>query len=251
MGGELPEMADWDELFDESYFRFYGPMLDDERARIEAEGAIGLADVEPGAEVLDCPCGFARHSAVLATLGYRMTGVDRSAAQLAEARRRLGSAEWPRLSRADYRELPFEDASFDAALNLFTSLGYLDRDGDVTVLRELRRVLRPGGRLVLETMHRDRLARVYTPRAWDPLPDGSIVHRRSGSFDLVAGTVANTYRILGGDDPVERRFVHRVYTAGEWDAMLAEAGFSQRRFLGGWNGEPLTPETRLIAVATG
>ena len=173
MGGELPEMADWDELFDESYFRFYGPMLDDERARIEAEGAIGLADVEPGAEVLDCPCGFARHSAVLAKLGYRMTGVDRSAVQLAEARRRLGSAEWPRLSRADYRELPFEDASFDAALNLFTSLGYLDRDGDVTVLRELRRVLRPGGRLVLETMHRDRLARVYTPRAWDPLPDGS------------------------------------------------------------------------------
>ena len=70
-------------------------------------------------------------------------------------------------------------------------------------------------------------------------------------FDLVAGTVATTYRILGGDDPVERRFVHRVYTAGEWDAMLAEAGFSQRRFLGGWNGEPLTPETRLIAVATG
>ena len=97
MGGELPEMADWDELFDESYFRFYGPMLDDERARIEAEGAIGLADVEPGAEVLDCPCGFARHSAVLAKLGYRMTGVDRSAAQLAEARRRLGSVEWPRL----------------------------------------------------------------------------------------------------------------------------------------------------------
>ncbi len=67
MSGDLPEMDGWDELFDESYFRFYGPMLDDERARIEAEGAIGLAAVEPGAEVLDCPCGFARHSAVLAS----------------------------------------------------------------------------------------------------------------------------------------------------------------------------------------
>jgi SAM-dependent methyltransferase len=249
VGGELPEMADWDELFDESYFRFYGPLLDDERARLEAEGAIGLAGVEPGAEVLDCPCGFARHSAVLAKLGYRMTGVDRSATQLAEAQRRLGAAEWPRLSRADYRELPFEDATFDAALNLFTSLGYLDRDGDIAVLRELRRVLRPAGNLVLETMHRDRLARVYTPRAWDPLPDGS-VFLEERLFDQLAGTVATTYRILG-DAPVERRFVHHVYTAGEWDAMLAEAGFSQRRFLGGWNGEPLTPETRLIAVATG
>ena len=248
MGEGLPEMADWDDVFDESYTRFYAPFLDDERTRIEAEGAIGLAEVAPGAHVLDCPCGFARHTAVLAGLGYRMTGVDRSAVQLAEARRRLGPAEWPLLVRADYRELPFADASFDAVLNLFTSLGYLDREGDVTVLGQLRRVLRPGGRLVLETMHRDRLARVYTPRAWDPLPDGStFVQERI--FDAVAGTVATTYRILGSDEPVERRFVHRVYTAGEWDTMLAEAGFGERRFLGGWNGEPLTSETRLIAVA--
>ncbi len=242
-------MADWDDVFDETYLRFYGPFLDDERTRVEAEGAIGLADVEPGAEVLDCPCGFARHTAVLAELGYQMTGVDRSAVQLEEARRRLGSADWARLVRADYRELPFDVASFDAVLNLFTSLGYLDRNGDVTVLGELRRVLRPGGKLVVETMHRDRLARIYTPRAWDPLPDGStFVQERI--FDQVAGTVATTYRILDGDAPVERRFVHRAYTAGEWDTMLAEAGFSERRFLGGWHGEPLTPDTRLIAVAS-
>jgi SAM-dependent methyltransferase len=249
MGGSLPEMDEWDPLFDETYFRFYGPILDDERARTEAEGAIGLAGVEPGAEVLDCPCGFARHAAVLAGLGYRVTGVDRSEAQLAEARRRLGSPEWPRLVRADYRELPFADGSFDAALNLFTSLGYLDRAGDVGVLRELRRVLRPGGRLVLETMHRDRFAAVYTPRMWEPLPDGSFFLQER-IFDQVEGTVGTTYRILGGDDPLERRFVHHLYTPGEWDAMLAEAGFSARRFLGGWNDEPLSVDTRLIAVAT-
>ena len=44
-------MADWDDVFDETYLRFYGPFLNDERTRVEAEGAIGLADVEPGAEV--------------------------------------------------------------------------------------------------------------------------------------------------------------------------------------------------------
>ena len=242
-------MEGWDDVFDESYFRFYGPMLDDERALREARGAIGLAAVEAGAEVLDCPSGFARHAAVPAELGYRVTGVDRSPVQLDEARRRIGSREWPRLVRADYRDLPFADASFDAALNLFTSLGYLDRAGDVAVLGELRRVLRPGARLVVETMHRDRLARVYTPRAWDPLPDGtSFLQERV--FDQVGGTVSTTYRILDGDDPVERSFVHRVYTAGEWDAMLADAGFGERRFLGGWNDEPLSPETRLIAVAS-
>ena len=242
-------MDDWDDVFDESYLRFYGPFLDDERTRVEAEGAIRLAGVEPGAEVLDCPCGFARHAQLLAELGYRVTGVDRSQVQLDEARPRVGSSEWPRLMRADYRALPFEDSSFDAALNLFTSLGYLDQAGDVAVLRELRRVLRPSARLVVETMHRDRLARIYTPRSWDPLPDGSFFLQER-IFDQVTGTVSTTHRILGGDEPIERRFVHRVYTVGEWDAMLADAGFGERRFLGGWNEEPLSPETRLIAVAS-
>jgi SAM-dependent methyltransferase len=249
MGRSLPEMEGWDEVFDETYLRFYAPLLDEDRTRVEAEGAIGLAGVEPGAEVLDCPCGFARHSQVLARRGYRVTGVDRSTVQLDEARTRVGAAEWPRLVLADYRALPFEDGSFDVALNLFTSLGYLDRPGDVAVLGELRRVLRPGARLVVETMHRDRLARIYTPRVWEPLPDGS-AFLQERIFDPIAGTVTTTHRIVDGDDPVERRFAHRVYTAGEWDAMLAEAGFGTRRFLGGWNEEPLTPDARLIAVAS-
>lgn len=248
MSGSLPEMKNWDAVFDQTYLRFYGPFLDDERARAEATGAVRLAGLEAGADVLDCPCGYGRHAQVLAELGYRVIGVDRSQTQLDEARRRIGAAEWPRLVRADYRELPFEGGSFDAALNLFTSLGYLDRAGDVAVLSELRRVLRAGGRLVVETMHRDRLARVYTPRVWDRLPDGSVfVQERQ--FDPVAGTIATTYEILG-DDPVERRFVHRVYTAGEWDVMLSEAGFAERRYFGGWDDEPLTPDSRLIVVAS-
>ena len=161
MSGSLPEMGDWDAVFDETYLRTYLPFFDEERTREEALGAVALAGVEPGAEILDCPVGFGRHALVLTEVGYRVTGLDRSETQLAEAERRRGDAEWPRLVRGDYRELPFEDASFDAVLNLFTSLGYLERDEDVGVLREFRRVLRPGGALVVETMHRDRLARVF------------------------------------------------------------------------------------------
>src|SRR5918999_4636975 len=145
MSGSLPEMSDWDPVFDETYLLTYLPFFTEERTREEALGAVALAGVEPGAEVLDCPSGFGRHALVLTEAGYRVTGVERSEAQLAESERRRGDAEWPRLVRGDYRELPFEDESFDAALNLFTSLGYLERDEDVGVLRELRRVLRPGG----------------------------------------------------------------------------------------------------------
>ena len=109
------------------------------------------------------PCGFGRHAIPLAEAGYLVTGLDRSQTQLAEAERRRGEAEWPRLVRGDYRQLPFEDASFDAVLTLFSSLGYLERDEDVGVLRELRRVLRPGA----HARRRDGTPRrVCALRAW-------------------------------------------------------------------------------------
>ena len=250
MGDELPAMeGGWDDLFDESYMRTYLPFLDGERAVSEAKAAAALAGVPEGGEILDCPCGFGRHALVLADAGYRVTGVDRSEVQLAEAERRRAGASGPRLVRADYRELPFDDASFDAVLCLFTSLGYLPRDEDVAVLAEFRRVLRPRGTLIVELMHRDRLARSFRARDWDSDPAGGLVVRER-EFDLVAGTVSNhqLYIPLEGER-ISRRFVVRVYTAGEWAAMAREAGFADVECLGGWEGDALSIGARLVLRA--
>jgi ubiquinone/menaquinone biosynthesis C-methylase UbiE len=249
MSGSLPEMGDWDAVFDETYLLTYLPFLSEERTRDEALGAVALAGVEPGAEILDCPVGFGRHALVLTDAGYRVTGLERSETQLAEAERRRGEAEWPKLVRGDYRELPFENESFDAVLNLFTSLGLLERDEDVGVLREFRRVLRPGGALVVETMHRDRLARVFVARTWDPLPDGSLFLQER-DVDWVEGTTSTLHLIVTPDgERIERRFVHRGYTATEWVAMLGEAGFADVDCFSDWVGEPPSPDRRLIIRA--
>lgn len=241
----------WDELFDESYLATYVPFLDEERTRSEALGAVALAGLEPGAEVLDAPCGFGRHALVLAEAGYRVTGIDRSAVQLAEAERRRGEAEWPKLVRADYRELPFPDAGFDAVLCLFSALGYLDRAGDVGVLSEFRRVLRPGGALVVETMHRDRLARILTERRWDHLPGGGLFLAED-EFDQVAGVIRTTHTMIDADGRrTERRVGIRVYTATEWVAMAREAGFAEIEAFGGFEREPLSIERRLWLLARG
>lgn len=243
-------MGEWDAVFDETYLRTYVPFLDDERTGEEARGAISLAGVGPGAEVLDCPVGFGRHALVLAAAGYRVTGLDRSEEQLAEAERLRGDAEWPRLLRGDYRALPFADGSFDAVFNLFTSLGYLERHEDVRVLGEFNRVLRPGGALVLETMHRDRLARVFTARTWDPLPDGSLFLQEHDP-DWMTGEFSVLHLIVTPEgEQVERRFVHRLYTVTEWAAMLREAGFADVSPFADWQGTMRpTPDRRLIVRA--
>jgi SAM-dependent methyltransferase len=252
MSGSLPEMGGWDAVFDETYLRTYGPYENAERDRDQALAAVTLAEVEPGEEILDCPCGFGRHALPLAEAGYVVTGLDRSESQLAEGERRRGAAEWPRLVRGDYRQLPFEDASFDGVLTMFSSLGYLERDEDVGVMRELRRVLRPGRALIVETAHRDALARsLWSPRTWDRLPDGSL-YLEERTPDWSSGTVS-TYRVIitPDGDRIERPYVIHAYSATEWIAMLHDAGFAEVDAFGAWDGAtPITPGVwRLILRA--
>ena len=245
-------MGEWDSVFDDTYLQTYLPLADPDRTRAEALGAASLAELEPGAEILDCPTGFGRHALVLADEGYRVTGLDRSPALLAEAERRRGDAEWPRLVRGDYRELPFEDASFDAVLNLFSSLGYLERDGDVGVLREFRRVLRPERSLIVESAHRDGFARFARPsavRTWDRLPDGSL-YLEERTPDWAAGTI-DTYRLIVSptNERVERPYVLHFYSAKEWVEMLREAGFAEVDVFGAWDAvTPISPDAWRLVI---
>lgn len=240
---------EWDRLFDELYLRTYGALERGADPEPEALGAVRLAGCTPGADVLDCPCGYGRHAIPLARSGYRVVGADRSPVLLEEAARRAGDGEWPKWVRADHRELPFADASFDAVLNLFTSLGYRGEDGDRKTLAEFRRVLRPGGFLVVETMQRDRLASIYQPRGWEPLPDGGLVveERR---FDQVAGEIETTLTLVdaqGSRDSATYRA--RMYTATELVRLLEAAGFTAIECYGGLEREELSVQTRLVLLA--
>lgn len=243
------ERDHWDTLFDELYLRTYARVdrgVDDEQ---QARGAAALAGVAPAADVLDCPCGYGRHSVVLARDGFRVTGADRSPVLLDEARLRAGEGEWPKWVQADHRELPFEDSSFDAVLNLFSALGYRGEEGDLRTLGELRRVLRPGGALVVETMHRDRLMHIFQPRGWEPLPGGDLLIEER-LFDYQAGEIETAHTLVeagGRRETVTYRF--RVYTATELVRLLDEAGFSRVECYGGWEREELSRATRLVLVA--
>jgi SAM-dependent methyltransferase len=243
------ERDSWDELFDEIYLSTYGPRTDHAASESEALAAARLAGCEPGSDILDAPCGFGRHSIPLARAGYRTVGADRSPALLDAAKKAAGEAEWPRWVHADHRELPLDDESFDAVLCLFSSLGFRGEDGDAQTLAEFHRVLRPGGRLVVETMHRDRLVKIFQPRGWEPLTGESILveERR---FDQVGGTV-ETQHTLFGPDGARRSFGWqvRVYTVTELARLVETAGFGDLEHFGSLEGEELTTETRLVVLA--
>ena len=237
MAGRAPSPTEtWDAFFGDFYLRAYAGDVRQGEAEAQALAAARLARCPAGGELLDVPCGFGRHSLPLAAAGYRVVGVDRSESLLAEARRRAGDADWPKLVRADYRELPFADESFDAALNLFTSLGYLGDEADTGVLREIRRVLRPGARLVIETMHRDLMVTIFRDRDWTLLGEGRLLVEQR-TFDPAAGVTQTTQTLIDGSGERDSRtFSVRVYSATELIDMLERAGFADARCYGDVDG---------------
>lgn len=145
-----------------------------ERALEAAGGARGL-------RVLDLGCG---NGALFSALGERIgegVGVDVSPAMIERARARHRRAPHLRFERIAGPELPFEDASFDVVVS-FLSFRYLDWDPS---LREIERVLRPGGRLVvvdmvdkpIELREAPILARSVVRHAWTRLRHRRFVER--------------------------------------------------------------------------
>jgi demethylmenaquinone methyltransferase / 2-methoxy-6-polyprenyl-1,4-benzoquinol methylase len=171
------------------------------------------AVVTPGDRVLDAACGTGDLALADRKAGGEVTGLDFSERMLERARRKSDRIEWV---RGDALALPFDDASFDAATIGFGIRNVDDLDMG---LRELARVVRPGGRLaVLEITRPTGVLRpffrlwfdVLIPLAGKVLPGGvaysylpASVRRFPGPDDLAdalrrAGFAAVGYRLLAG-----------------------------------------------------
>jgi demethylmenaquinone methyltransferase / 2-methoxy-6-polyprenyl-1,4-benzoquinol methylase len=167
------------------------------------------AVVQPGDRVLDAACGTGDLALADLRAGAReVVGLDFSSRMLERARRKTAAVEWV---RGDLLALPFPEASFDAATVGFGVRNLADVEAG---LRELRRVLRVGGRLaVLDiTQPRGLLRRFYS--LW---------------FDRLVPAVG---RLLPGGAAYAYlpASVRRFPPAEELAVLLEEAGFEDVRF---------------------
>jgi len=194
-------------------------------APLESETWQTIVDLlgEGDGMLVDVGCGTGSYAAALADLGWTVTGVDVSEDML-----RRAQEKGVETVRADATELPFADDSFDAAVSVFT---HTDVDDFAGVVREVARVVRPGGAFVYIGVHPCFVGphSVYDPEGavpelhsgwyrltgrYDEAPGiwrGAGVRIRVGASHLPLGLFLQTFLDAGlqlerVEEPVEREY---------------------------------------------
>lgn len=130
------------DLWAKSYDTDSDPIIENEGPAVRQ-----LMDGLPKGRVLDAACGTGRHAEYLVGLGHEVVGTDAVEAMLEKAKAKLPSVEF---RVADLESLPFGDAEFDAAV---CGLALLHLADVGPAIKELGRVLKPGGRLIASVPH--------------------------------------------------------------------------------------------------
>ena len=203
------------------------------------------------ADTLDIACGPGRHLVALSARS-RAFGLDLSAPLLEHAARLAGRTRARiNLVRGDMRALPFFSSSFDLLTSFFTSFGYFKTDDEhLNLLREWRRVSRPGAVLVLDYLNKERLTRELQPETREETEDEIIVQQRaiSGGQRRVNKKILIENKKTGGVSVFHESVM--LYSSADLARLLSRAGFSLDRVFGDFDGSALNEDSpRLIAFA--
>lgn len=239
-----------DDLFWET---FRPELFNEERlqsASTEADQLIELLKLRQESEILDLCCGIGRHSLELARRGYEVTGLDRTESYIVRARQQVNDEPLSvNFIIGDARRFCQLD-SYDAVINMFTAFGYFkDQADDMRVLLNVRASLKNGGKLLIDIIGKEILARIYQARDWHENDYG--IFLRESEVDCAWSWIKNRWLLIKDGKKYEHKFGHRIYSAVELSNLLYKAGFNQVEVYGSLDGAPYDHQAqRLVVVAT-
>jgi SAM-dependent methyltransferase len=218
-----PAGSAWvDAAFGEHSFALHAPMRPQQAAR-EVDFIVRSTGVPAGARAIDVGCGDGAHALALARHGINVTAFDASQAQVARARAtadQLGAAVT--VLQGDMREPPVSDPA-DLVMCVGSTLGLFDDETNSECVRQLGKLVRPGGHLVIQVFNRDRMVGRLPARSWWQ-GQGCLVLDEA-KFDSLACRLQIHRTIVFEDGrQYDVRAEQRAYGAFELVTMCQQAG---------------------------
>ena len=226
-------------MYSRAWFHTFAAQVPDTTTAGDVAAILRLAPPDRYPRLLDIGCGIGRTCSRLIARGYRVTGIDTSVSALAAARRLAPDGTYVALDQQHLGDLGW---TFDVAVVLWNSLGFGSRHADLEILRGLGRVVRPGGRVLLDLYHPDWLA---------ANPQQGVVDDRRATVNRWVNDGRCFHVIRYGDGSVDE-IEFNVYHPDEIERMLREAGFRPDSGFVWWKSEvkpgPDSPRYQVVGT---
>jgi len=227
----------WRGIFNSLYLKTDADVVEDQLITRQ-EVSLFLDILKPSREdrVLDLCCGQGRHSLELSRRGFKNTeGLDRSH-YLVERAKSTAEREGlnVRFREGDARKLAYPTDTFDVVMILGNSFGYFESlQDDLRVLKEVARVLKPWGRILIDVADGDYLREHFQRRSWEWIDNKHFVCReRELSVDgqrlISREVITHVEKAVIAD----QFYAERLYTQESIARLMREAGFTDLVFHG-------------------
>ena len=227
----------WNRIFNHLYLKTDGDVVDDRNITTqEVQIFTEILNMSPDYNILDLCCGQGRHSLELSRRGFQnVEGVDRSHYLIQRARttaKREGLGV--RFREGDARKIPFSADTFDVVLILGNSFGYFETiNDDLRVLKEIFRVLKPWGKILIDVSDGEFMKEHFQPRSWEWIDKRYFVCReRSLSMDEQRLISREVITHVEKGVVADQFYAERLYTKDSIIKLLKEAGFTDLNFHG-------------------
>jgi D-alanine-D-alanine ligase len=230
----------WRTLFDDLYLVTDARSVDNEQVtREEIDFVVEHLELSPGERILDLCGGQGRHCLELAQRGYpNVTVFDYSHTLLRLGAERAACTECgTAFCRGDARELGLADSAFDCVLVMGNSFGYFMEDKENSlILGEIARVLKPGGRVLLDLSNREYVVSRLVPVTWHEATEDVVVCRSRSLLDH--GVLAREV-VLSKKDGLLRdsHYYSRLFSPKHIGDLLAKEGFGSLCFAGDFRAD--------------
>jgi D-alanine-D-alanine ligase len=241
--GPVPDLEEyvrpdwWSRIFNYLYLRTDSDIINDlDITSHEIDLFLEILNLSPDDKILDLCCGQGRHSLELARRNFKnIEGLDRSHYLIQKAKATARKEDLNiRFREGDARKIPSPTDSFDLVMILGNSFGYFDTiQDDLRVLKEVFRVLKPWGKILIEVTDGDYLRNNFQTRSWEWMDKKHFVCReRSLSLDkqrlISREVITHTEKGVIAD----QFYAERLYSKENLTRILETAGFSNIAFQG-------------------